>query len=72
MKDTMVSAATVIEANELSLIFDTNDGPVHALKDVNLTIAKGEFVSFIGPSWLWQNDISAGDCGFGNIRRGAR
>ncbi|MBC7142610.1 MAG: ABC transporter ATP-binding protein, partial [Rhodobacteraceae bacterium] len=27
-----------------------NDGPVHALKDVNLTVGKGEFVSFIGPS----------------------
>ena len=28
----------------------TGDGPVHALKDVNLSINRGEFVSFIGPS----------------------
>ena len=40
----------VIEARQLDLTFQTNDGPVHALKDVNLTIDKGDFVSFIGPS----------------------
>ena len=41
---------TVISAKELSLTFETNDGPVHALKDVTLTVEKGDFVSFIGPS----------------------
>ena len=41
---------TVIEAKSLDLTFQTNDGPVHALKGVDLQIGKGEFVSFIGPS----------------------
>ena len=41
---------TVISAQNLSLTFETNDGPVHALKDVSLTVEKGDFVSFIGPS----------------------
>ena len=50
MKDTLVTGAPVIEAKNLDLVFQTNDGPVHALKDVNLTINKGDFVSFIGPS----------------------
>jgi len=41
---------TVISAQSLDLTFGTNDGPVHALSDVNLGIGKGDFVSFIGPS----------------------
>ena len=41
---------TVISAKSLDLTFQTNDGPVHALKNVNLNITKGEFISFIGPS----------------------
>ena len=41
---------TVISAKDLSLTFQTNDGPVHALRDINLDIKKGDFVSFIGPS----------------------
>jgi NitT/TauT family transport system ATP-binding protein len=40
----------VIEARDLNLTFQTNDGPVHALSDINLTIGQGDFVSFIGPS----------------------
>ncbi|WP_371038127.1 ABC transporter ATP-binding protein [Rhodosalinus sp. FB01] len=49
MKDTRASEA-VIEAQGLDLVFETGDGPVQALKDVNLAIGKGDFVSFIGPS----------------------
>ena len=45
-----MSEQPVIKSNDLSLTFETSDGPVHALKDINLEISKGEFVSFIGPS----------------------
>jgi NitT/TauT family transport system ATP-binding protein len=37
-------AQVVVEAKSLDLTFQTNDGPVQALKDVNLTINKGDFV----------------------------
>ena len=40
----------VIRAEALDLTFETNDGPVHALRNVDLEINKGDFVSFIGPS----------------------
>ncbi|WP_417412828.1 ABC transporter ATP-binding protein [Hoeflea sp.] len=50
MADHGTSANTVISAQNLDLTFETNDGPVHALKDITLDIAEGEFVSLIGPS----------------------
>ncbi|ESZ71943.1 sulfonate ABC transporter ATP-binding lipoprotein [Mesorhizobium sp. L103C119B0] len=40
----------VVSASRLGLTFQTNDGPVEALSNADLTIGKGEFVSFIGPS----------------------
>jgi len=45
-----LSAEPVIEAKGVGLVFQTDDGPVQALKDISLTIGRGEFVSFIGPS----------------------
>ena len=58
----------VIEARQLDLTFQTNDGPVHALKDVNLTIDKGDFVSFIGPSGCGKTTFLR-CCGVGNPDR---
>ena len=40
----------MISVKDVDLIFETNDGPVHALKDVSLEVEEGDFVSFIGPS----------------------
>lgn len=46
----MIETESVISARNIDLTFETNDGPVHALKGVNLDIKQGDFVSFIGPS----------------------
>ncbi|MEO0624036.1 MAG: ABC transporter ATP-binding protein [Pseudomonadota bacterium] len=48
--DTAKGALPAIKAEGLSLTFETADGPVHALSGVDLTINRGDFVSFIGPS----------------------
>ena len=47
---TLQTGSPVIEATGLGLTFETGDGPVHALSNVDLAIGRGEFVSFIGPS----------------------
>ena len=44
------SVFQVIAADSLELTFQTNDGPVHALTNIDLGIERGEFVSLIGPS----------------------
>jgi phosphate transport system ATP-binding protein len=44
------AAARVIDIAGLSLTFETSDGPVQALSEIDLAIERGEFVSLIGPS----------------------
>ena len=43
-------AAQVISAHDFGLIFETADGAVEALSQINLEVFEGEFVSLIGPS----------------------
>ena len=50
MSDNAPSSDTVVQIDQLSLDFDTVDGPVHALSGIDLAIREGEFVSLIGPS----------------------
>ncbi len=45
-----MDSGPVIETRDLSLTFQTSDGPVYALSKINLSVADGDFVSFIGPS----------------------
>jgi NitT/TauT family transport system ATP-binding protein len=44
------NSGPVIAAQNLGLVFETADGPVQALSEIDLTVQRGEFVSLIGPS----------------------
>ena len=46
----VASAALSVEVRQANVIYPAADTPVHALKDVDLQIEPGEFVSLIGPS----------------------
>ncbi len=48
--DTGTPARTAVAVRNASVIYPTADAPVHALCDIDLDIAEGEFVSLIGPS----------------------
>ena len=43
-------ARPIVEARDLTLVFDAKEGPVTALTNVNLAIARHDFISLIGPS----------------------
>jgi len=43
-------ADVAIDIRDVSLAFETRDGPIHALSRINLKVKRGEFVSLIGPS----------------------
>jgi NitT/TauT family transport system ATP-binding protein len=47
---TRTADAPAVDIRNLSLIFATPDAPVIALSNIDLSIKRGEFVSFIGPS----------------------
>jgi NitT/TauT family transport system ATP-binding protein len=44
------TAALAVHAKDVSLTFQTADGEVQALSNIDLDVAQGDFVSFIGPS----------------------
>lgn len=50
LRDPAKDRAPVVEARDLSLVFQTADAPVTALSGIDLTIRRGDFVSLIGPS----------------------
>ncbi|MCH7555465.1 MAG: ABC transporter ATP-binding protein, partial [Proteobacteria bacterium] len=42
------TTGAVVEIQDLGLIYEAADAPVHALSGIELTIERGDFVSLIG------------------------
>jgi NitT/TauT family transport system ATP-binding protein len=47
---TRVSAETILTAEDVSVRFETPEGPVTAVDNVSFSVRQGEFLSIIGPS----------------------
>jgi NitT/TauT family transport system ATP-binding protein len=39
-----------IELDQVAMVYQTSSGPVEALRDISLTVNRGEFISLVGPS----------------------
>ena len=66
----MKESARVVEARKVDLVFQTSDGPVHALSEIDLEINKGDFISLIGPSGCGKTTLLRIAAGLETIQSG--
>jgi putative ABC transport system ATP-binding protein len=49
----------IIETNALTKVFGSNGAAVHALRGIDMTVSRGEFVALIGPSGSGKSTLMA-------------
>lgn len=65
-----VSGEVFAEVRNVGRVFGSSRGPVEALKDVNLTVRKGEFVSIVGPSGCGKSTLMRCIAGLDGVSSG--
>lgn len=50
--------ANILEVKSVGKKYQNKDGEVQALKNVIFRVSEGEFVSIIGPSRMWEINIT--------------
>lgn len=58
----MTHSDTIIEMNNVSVRYESNQNSVQAIEKVNMEIQKGEFVCLVGPSGCGKKYIVKDDC----------
>jgi NitT/TauT family transport system ATP-binding protein len=66
----LVENATFLDVEGVNKIYQSKRKPVFALKDVNLSVQKGEFVSVLGPSGCGKSTLLKCIAGLENISSG--
>ena len=46
----LVAGRPILQIDDVSVVFDTGDGPVTAVEGINLSMQEGDFVCVVGPS----------------------
>jgi ABC-type uncharacterized transport system ATPase subunit len=55
-----MSSEIIIQTNDLSVYYGAHRG----IKDLNLSVQKGEVFRILGAEWGWQNNHAESDTGY--------
>lgn len=52
----------ILEVKNICKTYQSQNGEIEALKNINFDVNQGEYISIIGPSRLWKIDIIIYNC----------
>lgn len=61
---------TILEVNNLKICYQAQNGEIEAVKDLNLSLTEGEFISIVGPSGCGKSTLLSAIAGLTPISEG--